>query len=523
MIKQLRKASEHLYTRIFIGLMVAAFILWGVNDFKENTMNDDVVKLKYSDNIEIEEFLLRKRENLIKFQQSKDFQGSKEELNKITDLTLDQLINERLVKQIIENSDIDISDETFYGYIQKLATFQNEMGEFDRKKFDKFLLNSSISEQEFISSYKQTILGRLVFDTYINSIYVPKILDNNILNYSLETRIFDVASIDLSNIASFDKYKYTQKDLEEFYNKNREIFKIKEYRDINYMTISYADIIKNFKVEDRDIESYYKENQDDFNGKNLEEAKKEIPSILASKQKSEQLNKFVNLLEDEIASGVTIDEIARKYNFAIHSILNFSDEQNQPPLNDFKNTLMGMEEKELSYPIETKDGLIIFEVKKINQARVAELSEIQKIVEEEFKKDLYRKINLESINSFSRISNKQNFISEAAKHGLKVKTNLSITRKEYANAKDLPESLINEIFSTKSGESTKVSIEKDRAFIAFVKEIKQKVEDQNSIKQILDNIQNRVKISFIDDIILHLNNINQIKINKRFLEREKSE
>ncbi len=522
MINQLRKASEHIYTRIIIGLMIVAFISWGVNDFKKNYSGEDIVQFKYLQNISFEEFSIRKRENLIRSYKQDGSKDSKTQDAELNYLTLNQLINERIIDSIIKDYELDINKEIFVEYIKGIKIFQNENGVFDKELFDKMLSSSSLSPEEFISSYKRMLLENLIFSIYQSSTYVPDLLKENILNYILDKRTFDLVSIDLANKTESKIQNYTEEELEDFYLQNQKLFESPESRKLNYVVIDYKNLLHDPELNDSDLIDYYENNKENFENKTFNESKSEIESILKSKDQSNQIDDFVKLLEDEIASGLSLRQISQKRNFDIFSIENFTENYKitEPYLKDFKDSIMGMQEREVSYPVEIKNGLIIFEIEKIRAAEIPPLKDIRIKVLSIFENNLYKKLNLETMQNFTKTTNFNNFIEQASRNGFDIKNNISISRNKTYDEKNLPELLLNEIFITNSGEVTKLVVHNDIAYVAKINNVSSDSITKDAKDKIKQNINNNIKQNTIDDMITHLKHKNQIRVNTKLLEKE---
>jgi peptidyl-prolyl cis-trans isomerase D len=521
MIKQFRKASEHLYTRIFIGLIVFAFILWGITDFKNNYVNDNyLVEFKYLPNITLEEFLTKKRENLLQSSQSN--KDSPEEENKLTYLTLNQLINERLINKVIKDQMLDIDNITFIENIKKTKAFQDEDGLFDKARFEKFLSSTNISQEEFMNSYKQMLLQNLIFNIYESSIYIPKILQKHILNYSIEKRIFDLVSVEKLNSKGLQLPIYTEKDLKEFFDQNQNLFKLEESRQLNYVRISYNDLATKYTPNHDEIARYYEENKNDFEGKTLEQSKNQIINLCQNIEKSNQIYILIKNLEDEIAAGNTLDQISKKHKLKINFIENFTNSYipEESFLKDFKDTIIGMQEREVSYPIEIDNGLIIFEIEKINPAKIPEFKDVLKKIDVIFRKHKYEELNFAKMKEFATIANSNNFIKEASQRGFNIDSNISITRNGSKDRKELPSNLFNEIFKHSPQQITDIIQDKDYYYIAIIRNILKNPIDSKSEELIKNNIQKDIKQSIIDDMLLDTQFINQIKVNSKLLQQQ---
>jgi parvulin-like peptidyl-prolyl isomerase len=521
MIKQLRKASEHLYTRIFIGLIVVAFIGWGISDFKNHYSNNDVVQFKYLPNIGLEEFTLRKRENLIRSYSQNENRAidSKEDDLKITNLTLNQLINERLIDKLIKDYELEISDKDFIQHIKKIKIFHNDKGVFDKSIFDRVIASSNMSSEEFIDSYKKNLLQNLILNSYNSAIYVPNILENYIVNYMFDTRMVDIAYIDLTSAKYTQPINYTEKNLQDFYLQNQKLFELPESRNIKYLQVSYDELVNNNQVTELDINTYYNDNKSNFENQTLQEASKEIESILQSSSRSRQISDVIKKLEDQIASGQTLRQISEQNKLKINSINNFSKDYHSGLyyLNDLKDTILGMQEQEISYPIELKDGIIIFEVEEIKKSQVPKFNDIYKEVEAKWINSAYKKQNLDIMEKLKKTANHKNFITEAKKIGLNLQENIVFTRNGVPTHLNVPEEILNEIFKSSKGDTTNIIIKNDKAYICLLKDVYIGKGDKKDIEKIQDNFSLSFKQSLIEDLISSIRLDNNIKINQKML------
>jgi peptidyl-prolyl cis-trans isomerase D len=437
-------------------------------------------------------------------------------------MTLNQLIDERIVDSIIKDYKLDISDETFADYIQGIKAFQNEEGIFDKSLFDRVLASSNLSSEEFINSYKRMLLENLIFGIYQSSAYVPNLLKENILNYILDKRTFDLVSIDLSSKSHVKIPNYTEQELEDFYHQNQKLFEVPESRKLNYIIIKYKDLLQKSKVNDLNILDYYEKNKENFENKTFDESKAEIESILKSNMESSQISDFLKALEDEIALGLSLNQISKKQDLKIYSIEDFTKDyqSKEPDLKDFKDRIMNMQEQEVSYPMEVKEGLIIFEIEKIKNTETPTLKEIYNKVVVAWENHQYEQNNLGIIQNFAQIANSQNFIDQASKLGLDINHDISVSRNKQDNDKNIEDSLLNEVFISNINQITKLVIYNGKAYIAKINNISKNSisnEEEDNIKQ---NINNNIKRSMIDDIITHLKYINKVQINTKLLERE---
>ena len=104
---------------------------------------------------------------------------------------------------------------------------------------------------------------------------------------------------------------------------------------------------------------FFEENKSEFTEKDYASAKKQVREIFSRDKLEELTNEFARNLEEDVTSGLTLQEIAKKYELKVSSIQNISladmNSSSMPELIELSDTIFEMIEGELSYPIEVAD------------------------------------------------------------------------------------------------------------------------------------------------------------------------
>ena len=174
----------------------------------------------------------------------------------------------------------------------------------------------------------------------------------------------------------------------------------------------------------------------------LEKVKNKIISIIKDERSYDEAQNIISDIEDEIAQGSNLADIANKYDVKLYNIKKIKDDGSyvsssakklKEILNssDLIDTVFSYNENEVSQAIETEDGFIFAAVNKINEAHIKDLSvvrpEIIKIWTENEKSAIAQEIindvllNLDNGDSLSEI---------ASRFNLKLKTTNPLKRGE---------------------------------------------------------------------------------------------
>jgi peptidyl-prolyl cis-trans isomerase D len=98
--------------------------------------------------------------------------------------------------------------------------------------------------------------------------------------------------------------------LEAFYNDNQKEFKTPELRTLTVFLIDPTQLVANIQVTEDDIQALYEAKRKSFDNKSLTEAKPAIIAELRKDKANEAAFKLTQELDDKIAGGATLEELA---------------------------------------------------------------------------------------------------------------------------------------------------------------------------------------------------------------------
>ena len=217
--------------------------------------------------------------------------------NNIIEELLSGLISTTLIDLEIKDFDISINKKTILKNIKKNKNFQDKNGNFQRIKYEKFLLSNNLSAPLFELQLKNRELQKHLFDFIGAGTVTPEFLiDSKFMenNKSLLIEYFD-----MENLYKI-KEDYTLNEIEEFIAENKNQLK-KEYIDFKYVILNPKNLIG--------IDEF---NQDYFD---------EIDEI---ENKISQGNTFGSILEDINVDVVEVSEFAPSSNKKINEDLIYS-------------------------------------------------------------------------------------------------------------------------------------------------------------------------------------------------------
>jgi peptidyl-prolyl cis-trans isomerase D len=233
MLNKLRKFSETFFAKIFIGLIALSFAFWGISDFFRSEPKNIIAEV---DGKEISlNHLINEINNLSKLY---NFKNNKEAINNnLHFIALSNLISDKVLQSHIKQEGVIIDDISLSIEIKNTKEFQDNKN-FSRSKYEKFLIERGVSSKILEEQIRTTLEKRIIQDTLkgfipINNYYTKKV--NEFYSESVDIEYVDLEKIEL-------KVSVKDNEIEEYFKKNKDDFKTKEFRVINFAELTTADL-----------------------------------------------------------------------------------------------------------------------------------------------------------------------------------------------------------------------------------------------------------------------------------------
>jgi hypothetical protein len=288
-------------------------------------------------------------------------------------------------------------------------------------------------------------------------------------------------------------------------------------------------------IDESELLEFYNENAEDF-GAPLDKIRDQVSLKLKENKLEEMRIEFIKNLEDDVASGLNLIEIAEKYDITIQQAndvttnsIEFITQLFEPEEIENSNILediFQMSKMEVSYPIEsnTKTNFVLIEVKDITPSKILDFNnELLPKVTKLFKIQKLRQANLDLINSVSKeYKITKNYTQkDLANMGIKSATKFHLIRAEINDpvmldklTNNITHYVIKEAFQITPGENTKVVESDNKAY--FIHVLKETKMNKSKLKQLeLDygaEIQANFKNAIIEELISSLIRKNNTQI-----------
>lgn len=324
MLESMRTLSRTPVTKTLFLLLVASFALWGIGDvfrgrggigrYVAKVGDEKLSSLEFNESV--------KRESM-RFQKLFNAQQVPESVTTaVMNSVLQQMVNQSILSQEVKSLGVRTTDEAIKKRIAEDPAFQ-ENGKFSAKLFKLVLQQNRLNEGRYIAMLKHDMATSLLLDGITSATAPVQKQAALIYQYDNESRKISVITLPRSAAPAAPAPK--DEDINSYYEKHKNEYVTEEYRAFSYITFSVSDMKDKAAISDTDISDYYQNNKDQYvdasgQPKPLEKVKDEISKELLANKMQDGFYKFSSQIEDALAGGATLDEIAKKYNLKVTSI-----------------------------------------------------------------------------------------------------------------------------------------------------------------------------------------------------------
>ncbi len=469
MIGSFRNFAKTKFAGILVFIMIIPFVFWGMGSMFSSGNTNNLAKINNT-NISTQEFIDYLNNSGI----PQDYIRENLEKNIIQEL-LSGLISSTLLDLEIKDMNIIISEKILLKEIKTNKNFLDENGNFERIKYEKFLLENNQSAAGFEQRLKKRELQKNLFDYIGAGTVSPKFLTQKL--FEEENKKLEIEFINLNSF--YDKKEnITDEEIKNFIQKNKDTLKI-EYLDFSYIKLNP----KNLVGSDEFNQSFFDKidqievdisNEIDFETiiSNLDIEPIKISNFRYSKEKNEIEKRIFELRNNKI------DLFESNNDFIVYNIN--SIEQREPNINDNK----------------IKDEIInlILERKRFS-----------------YNQSLFKKISDKNFNDSDFLDLGENLINKITINSIKDNKKFEI------NAIEL-------LYSLPVNSFTLINDEKNNIYLAKIINYQDKNInfDNKEIKEYINKQNSKNKQSILKSYDLLLNTKYDIVLNQKTIERVKN-
>ena len=468
MIGSFRNFAKTKFAGILVFIMIIPFVFWGMGSMFSSGGTNTLAKINET-NISTQEFIDYLNASGIPQEQIR------ENLDKdIIEEILSGMVSAKLLDLEIEEYDLIVSKETLLKLIKRNKNFLDDQGNFQRLKYEKFLLENNQSAPQFELRLKNRELQKKLFNFVGAGTVSPKFLVKKL--YEEENRKLE---IDYINLNKFYKKKesFSDNDIKEFLEENKNELRV-EYIDFDYSIINPKNLI----------------GENEFNQAFFDK---------------------IDQIEIDISNELPFETIVKNFNLKSKRIKDFRFSYDK---GDIEKKIFEVRNNEFDI-IELKDDYVLYKIIKSEQ-RSPNLDDL--VLKNEILGLMYEKNKYEYNKDLIKKIDEKNFYNENfVELGNKDIKNLLLNSVKDNNKFDIK--AVELMYSLPVNSFTLINDEMSNIYLAKIKKFQNEIiENDGKINEYASKQNLNLKNNMLESYDLYLNSRYDVTINQKTIERVKN-
>ncbi len=311
MIQSLQKFSQSRVAKVFLALVALSFVAFfgGSNWFQSQDRHAVIAEIG---NVAVGRYeLFEKTQRHVQQMMAESGQSmTKEEIlqSGLPQMVLNRLIQDNLLNLEAQNLGLTVSDEQVKNQIHSMKVFQDDKGFFNKTLFANVIHSVGLSEDAFVKEIRQELIRAQLMDAIQVGVVLPESMVKPLFEAQYQHRQASLVVVSPKEIAP--PALPSDATLEEFYNQHKNAFKTPELRALTVFVINPTALGKAGTISEEDIKALYENKPEVYGKKSLAEAKPLIVAELQKERGSEKAFELSQSLDDKVAGGATLEELA---------------------------------------------------------------------------------------------------------------------------------------------------------------------------------------------------------------------
>ncbi len=298
MLVFLRKASQTLFAKILLLLLVLSFGVWGVSASLFSNTSDTVVAVG-DQSVSSADFAFAYQRQVTDMSNRFGMQLTTEQARAfgIESQVFSQLAAGAALDQLAADMNLGLSQDRLAQLIADDPAFKNSGGNFDRALFSSRLRNAGLREDDYIEERSKVAIRSQIVDATADGFVAPKVLIDAIKAYRYENR--DINYILLTN-ANIELIKAPDDaTLAAWFETTKSGYRAPEYRSFNYVKLEPSDIADTASITDEQIREDYERRKASY----------EIAGTRTIEQLSFESREMAEAALEELQKGTSFDQL----------------------------------------------------------------------------------------------------------------------------------------------------------------------------------------------------------------------
>jgi peptidyl-prolyl cis-trans isomerase D len=301
MLQVFRQGIGSWFVKGFIGLLILAFVIWGIADVFRNFGTSTLASVGKTQ-ISVEGFrrIFTERLQQLSRQLGRPITPAQAQILGLDRQILGELLSEGALDQKARGLYLGIADDTLTRRIIEDPAFRGPMGVFNHEYFVQLLRANGYTEAQYVDTQRRLILRQQMARAFAGETTIPRVLGEAVQRFESEERAIEFVRLGKDQAGQIPPP--TPDQLKTYYEEHKAAFRAPEYRKIVLIALTPEVLAPSIEVSDEDVRQAYEKQSDRFRKPERREVD-QIPFTNPEEAKAASAR---------IAAGTSFDTIAEE-------------------------------------------------------------------------------------------------------------------------------------------------------------------------------------------------------------------
>ena len=293
LMEKLRQGAGGWVAKIFLGLLILSFGVWGIADVFRGIGAADVAVIG-STKIGTEEFrrLYTERLQQLSRQFGRGISPDQSRLLGLDRQILGEMLAENAFDEKARQLGLAIDDATLSRRIQADPNFRGPGGSFDPTYFQAVLRNNGFTEARYVAAERRLLVRQQIARALGGEVVAPAVLREAVRRHEREER--NVEFVTLAPRDAGEIPAPTPEQTAAYFEQNKAAFRAPEFRKIALLLLSPEALMPWIQISDADLQKAYADRKDLFSTPEKREVEQIVfPNVEEARAVAERLRSGV--------------------------------------------------------------------------------------------------------------------------------------------------------------------------------------------------------------------------------------
>jgi peptidyl-prolyl cis-trans isomerase D len=262
MLTAFRRYLETWPVRVFFGIMVLSFVVWGVGDVVRQIGTTTWLAKVGGQTIEPQQFEQTFQRGMAQaerqLQRGQDVTPALR--RQVADQAMQEMIGQVALSGEVERLRVVVPDAALRGAVFAMPAFRGANGQFDRTVFEGALRNANLSEPQFLDLMRAQLASQQVLSAVAAGAVAPGLLVQKVFDYEQERR--SALTVELPVTTVPDPPAPTTGELQRWYANHPWLYRSPEFRRVKAAVLTPDTLAKTLTATDAELHAYYDNHKD---------------------------------------------------------------------------------------------------------------------------------------------------------------------------------------------------------------------------------------------------------------------